>query len=275
MKELVTEMERILDRHSRPDPEEESVDGSRLKSGPVANAGAPNSTPLLHGSVDCNNGFKTSSLSSLQSLDYMNESPNNNCNNGGGGGGGVNSDLHSLHSGRSGSSSPRRNKPKIFDTGELEGLLKKVLSASLDYASVLSSVQGSVTPSSIQGSVATNRTSRTSKSSSKRGRSTLYQLSCKHYVGQNFVGSTRCDLREKVKEHYGVVWQVVQTVYGNGGSADVDGSTNEQLSYRGSSFSHHLAGHCRDCGSREEAFGWCVENVRVERISRHTSLNRE
>lgn len=105
-----------------------------------------------------------------------------------------------------------------------------------------------------------------------RDRHTLYQLSCKCCIGQNFVGSTKHDLRHKAREHYAAIWKVVQTAYGDS-SNDENVSSSSSRSFRGSSFSHHIAGHCQECSSEEEVFRWCAKNVKVEKFSKHP-LNR-
>ena len=93
----------------------------------------------------------------------------------------------------------------------------------------------------------------------------LYQLSCLHCVGANFIDSTnQSDLLDKVKDHYSVVWEVVQLAYKEGGDGDDNGvigavegllvkndndsdksSNEEQIAFRASSFLHHIARHCR------------------------------
>ena len=93
----------------------------------------------------------------------------------------------------------------------------------------------------------------------------LYQLSCLHCVGANFIDSTnQSDLLDKVKDHYSVVWEVVQLAYKEGGDEDDKGvigavegllvkndndsdksSNEEQIAFRASSFLHHIARHCR------------------------------
>ena len=122
-----------------------------------------------------------------------------------------------------------------------------------------------------------------SKSSSFRD---MYQLSCKHCIGQNFVGSTKNELKCRVKDHYGVIWQVVKTAYGKSGDDGSDsdkgssGSGKEEegdpsdlheqsLAFRASSFSHHVASHCQDCETEAEVYKWCVKNVKVEKIGKH------
>lgn len=104
---------------------------------------------------------------------------------------------------------------------------------------------------------------------------TLYQLSCKKCVGQNFVGSTGGDIKTKAKECFAVIWQVVKTVYGKGldssdgglfcGSELVD--MDKGLSFRASSFAHHVAMHCSGCESEKEVYNWCLRNVKVEKIN--------
>ena len=112
-----------------------------------------------------------------------------------------------------------------------------------------------------------------------------------HCVGANFIDSTvnQSDLLDKVKDHYSVVWEVVQLAYKDGNDKDdkkgvigaVEGllfnnnndsdkkSTNhEQIVFRASSFSHHLARHCQECDSESAVQKWCFKNVKVERITK-------
>ncbi|KAL9180573.1 hypothetical protein ACHAXT_011026 [Thalassiosira profunda] len=99
----------------------------------------------------------------------------------------------------------------------------------------------------------------------------LYQLTCRNCIGCNYVSACKKDeLKERVKENYAIVWQVVQLAYGKGDGADVEIDHGpHSLSFRASSFAHHVAEHCKDCNSEEEVYEWCLENVRVERISKH------
>jgi len=94
-----------------------------------------------------------------------------------------------------------------------------------------------------------------------------------------------------VKDHYGVVWQLVSQAYGKGPKNedwknntskkkgdkgkgdDKDGEVEEEKQedfdhvFRASSFSHHIAEHCRECNSESKVLSWCAKNVKVEKIA--------
>eukprot|EP00579_Thalassiosira_antarctica_P032692 CAMPEP_0201994354 /NCGR_PEP_ID=MMETSP0905-20130828/2221_1 /ASSEMBLY_ACC=CAM_ASM_000554 /TAXON_ID=420261 /ORGANISM="Thalassiosira antarctica, Strain CCMP982" /LENGTH=330 /DNA_ID=CAMNT_0048549307 /DNA_START=66 /DNA_END=1055 /DNA_ORIENTATION=- len=159
----------------------------------------------------------------------------------------------SAHNASDGTDLPARTQRMKIETSTLEELLTRVLSTEKDT---------SAPPET--------ESEKPKSHKHKQRRALLYQLSCKHCIGQNFVGSTKNNLKDKVKENYAVVWQVVQTAYGKG-EGDVGGEDLEHgLSFRASSFAHHAARHCQDCESEGEVNQWCLENVKVERISKHS-----
>jgi len=159
---------------------------------------------------------------------------------------------------------PTRRQIKI-ETSTLEALLRKALETT--------DAQAAAIPETV------SQKPKMTKSESKKKKKDdriLYQLSCKHCVGQNYVGSIKRkgNLRDKVKEHYSVVWQVVQTAYGKGdggGEGEAEAEDLEKgMAFRISSFAHHAGRHCQNCNSGAEVTRWCMENVKVERISKHS-----
>mmetsp|Transcript_21442 Transcript_21442/g.46580 ORF Transcript_21442/g.46580 Transcript_21442/m.46580 type:complete len:340 (-) Transcript_21442:116-1135(-) len=159
-------------------------------------------------------------------------------------------------------SNPPARKPMIIETSALERLVTQALSAEKDESVSVPAAENEQT-----------KEKRKRKHKNRRPHQELYQLSCKHCIGQNFVGSTKNDLKDKVKKNYAVVWQVVQTAYGEGDCDIVGSGHDHSLSFRASSFSHHIARHCRECKSEEGVYQWCLKNIKVERISKHP-LNR-
>lgn len=136
---------------------------------------------------------------------------------------------------------------------------------------LLSSLLANDTGASASAATKRKRSKRRKHKKKHKPKRVLYQLSCKQCIGQNFVSSTKSDdLKEKVKENFSVVWQVVRTAYGKGGGEENIGSLHEHsLSFRASSLAHHIADHCRECNSEEEVYQWCLHNIKVERISKH------
>ena len=193
------------------------------------------------------------------------------------------------------------NEDIDIHTSTLEEIVERTLKAGAqDYSNKKkSSKSSSSSKSNKGGDNGEGEKKKKHKSSSSKRRSSnktyvneLYQLSCKHCVGQNFVGTTKGDLKEKVKDHYGVVWQLVSQAYGKGpknedwknntkkkgnkGSSKGDGKDEEEEEekqedfdhvFRASSFSHHIAEHCRECNSESKVLGWCAKNVKVEKIA--------
>lgn len=100
----------------------------------------------------------------------------------------------------------------------------------------------------------------------------MYQLSCRNCIGCTHVGAVRKDkIKERVRRDYELVWQVVQLAYGQGAGseAEIDRHDDRDLPFRASSFSHHVAEHCRDCRTQDEVYEWCLRNVKVEKIMNH------
>lgn len=99
---------------------------------------------------------------------------------------------------------------------------------------------------------------------------TLYQLSCRKCSGQNFLGNTNEDLRDKTMEHFSVIWSIVKTYYGKGHIAEEDiicpPTDAAKCNFRSSSLAHHLAFHCKDFANESEVKKWCTKNVKLERI---------
>lgn len=92
----------------------------------------------------------------------------------------------------------------------------------------------------------------------------LYQLSCR---GESVVCWTkRCDLNERVEENFSCVWQLIQTAYGKGNGGVGVQFKERNLSFRASSFAHHVANQCQYCDSEEEVIEWCLYNVKVDLI---------
>lgn len=192
------------------------------------------------------------------------------------------------------------NEDIDIHTSTLEEIVERTLKAGAqDYSNKKKSSKSSSSSKSNKGGDNGEGEKKKHKSSSSKRRSSnktyvneLYQLSCKHCVGQNFVGTTKGDLKEKVKDHYGVVWQLVSQAYGKGpknedwknntkkankkGSSKGDGKDEEEEEekqedfdhvFRASSFSHHIAEHCRECNSESKVLSWCAKNVKVEKIA--------
>ena len=92
----------------------------------------------------------------------------------------------------------------------------------------------------------------------------LYQLSCR---GESIVTWTkRSQLQEMIDENYCDVWQVIQTAYGKGNAGIGQHFHGRNLSFRSSSFAHHVANQCQYCDSEDEVFEWCLYNVKVDLI---------
>lgn len=191
------------------------------------------------------------------------------------------------------------NEDIDIHTSTLEEIVERTLAAGAqDYSNKKKSSKSSSSSKSNKGGDNGEGEKKKHKSSSSSKRRTsnktyvneLYQLSCKHCVGQNFVGTTKGDLKEKVKDHYGVVWQLVSQAYGKGpknedwrnnckkskgnkGKGDDKDEEEEEKQedfdhvFRASSFSHHIAEHCRECNSESKVLGWCAKNVKVEKIA--------
>ena len=198
------------------------------------------------------------------------------------------------------SSSGDDNGDIDIHTSTLEEIVERTLAAGAqDYSNKKKSSKSSSSKSNKGGDNGEGGEKKKHKSSSSKRRSSnktyvneLYQLSCKHCVGQNFVGTTKGDLKEKVKDHYGVVWQLVSQAYGKGpknedwknncgakkkgskSKGDVKDEEAEEEKqedfdhvFRASSFSHHIAEHCRECNSESKVLSWCAKNVKVEKIA--------
>ena len=160
---------------------------------------------------------------------------------------------------------------RVIDTSLLEELVTKILTEEKSSSKKSHKKKSSSSKSKSKQKAKKAKAKKVAAAKASKPKSVLYQLTCKKCIGQNFVGSTREDLKEKVKENYGVIWQVVQTAYGKGGGPLVQegGSEHEHsLSFRSSAFAHHIAKHCRKCDSQEDVYNWCVRNVKVERISK-------
>lgn len=92
----------------------------------------------------------------------------------------------------------------------------------------------------------------------------LYQLSCR---GESIVTWTkRSQLQEMIDENYCDVWQVIQTAYGKGNAGIGQHFNGRNLSFRSSSFAHHVANQCHYCDSEDEVFEWCLYNIKVDLI---------
>ncbi|KAK1746445.1 hypothetical protein QTG54_003052 [Skeletonema marinoi] len=86
-----------------------------------------------------------------------------------------------------------------------------------------------------------------------------YQLSCRNCIDQSFVGQTRDNVKQKVRDHFSEVWYVTK---------GMDVTVNTDETFMKSSFAQHVAGHCTNCQSSDEVVRWCVKNIKVEKISR-------
>mmetsp|Transcript_35964 Transcript_35964/g.73375 ORF Transcript_35964/g.73375 Transcript_35964/m.73375 type:complete len:573 (+) Transcript_35964:150-1868(+) len=86
-----------------------------------------------------------------------------------------------------------------------------------------------------------------------------YQLSCRNCIDQSFVGQTRDNVKQKVRDHFSEVWYVTR---------GMDVTVNTDETFMKSSFAQHVAGHCTNCQSSDEVVRWCVKNIKVEKISR-------
>ena len=97
---------------------------------------------------------------------------------------------------------------------------------------------------------------------------TVYQLSCKdpRCKELHYIGSTLDDLERKIFKHYGEVWDIVQTEYGEKGFCK-DATENNIVMGEFGSTACHFAKHCRRATSKSEVKKWCQENIKVEKWS--------
>lgn len=89
-----------------------------------------------------------------------------------------------------------------------------------------------------------------------------YQMSCRNCIDQSYVGQTKENVKQKVRDHFSEVWYVARGM-------DVTVNTDEV--FMKSSFAQHVAEHCMQCQSSEDVVRWCVKNIKVEKISRKFS----
>lgn len=99
-----------------------------------------------------------------------------------------------------------------------------------------------------------------------------YQLSCRICEGHVYSGSTTKGLKKTAKEHFSMVWKVVQSTYGKEeetGSSAVgkDLGLITSWDFIGSPLAHHLAEHCKDMESEKEVRHWCKKNVKLEKVT--------
>lgn len=107
---------------------------------------------------------------------------------------------------------------------------------------------------------------------------TSYQLSCRKCEGQNFLGNTDEDLRDKAMEHFSVIWSIVKKCYGKEHIEDEDicpPTDAVKCKFRSSSLAHHLAFHCKDFETETEVKKWCTKNVKLERIKSDPNTSRK
>lgn len=89
-----------------------------------------------------------------------------------------------------------------------------------------------------------------------------YQLSCRNCIDQSYVGQTKENVKQKVRDHFSEVWYVAR---------GMDVTVNTDEAFMKSSFAQHVAEHCMQCQSSEDVVRWCVKNIKVEKISRKFS----
>lgn len=89
-----------------------------------------------------------------------------------------------------------------------------------------------------------------------------YQLSCRNCIDQSYVGQTKDNVKQKVRDHFSEVWYVAR---------GMDVTVNTDEAFMKSSFAQHVAEHCMQCQSSEDVVRWCVKNIKVEKISRKFS----
>ena len=230
LQQLVAEMGRLMELHTAKEAggdsdtkgsgSGESGEGARARTNNSRGSASPASTPASKSHVTALAKMWESNAHDKQEVDL------------------DTSDPPSVHPGESRGEDPDGSSecssisddahqgPKM-DTSTLEQLLTTLLENEAQ-------ADSSSAPSKSKKKSSKHRKKKKKKRRKKKDHRLLYQLSCKQCIGRNFVGVCKNDeLREKVKENYAVVWQVVRTAYGKGEGEDEPGNLHQDsLSFR-------------------------------------------